>query len=664
MNELSDTRGVDSRTAVFDAVGSAQRALTALEEQLEGEGSDDPVTAAAITSTQRLLDRLAPRETKSEGIAAQGADVDIVFDVSDLLAYFPYNRAPTGIQRVQIEVITSVALARQGPGARLCRFLKETDRWTQVSLELFLDLCAASKSGSDALAKDWIATYDRLDAASRSGDIMPFQPGTVLVNLGSSWWLPNYFLQIRHLKKTMNVRYVPLIYDMIPATAPQYCMPELVTEFRAWLIGVLHHADYFLAISEATKRDLIELARKAGYEIAPDLVGVVPLDADFRGAGQSVSPGFSPPRMVPGRYVLFVSTFEMRKNQLGAIDAWRALINEYGEENVPQLVLVGKNGFLGNKVRERVQGDEVLKKRVTLLSGVDDEQLAGLYRHCLFTLYPSFYEGWGLPVTESLCYGKVPLVADGSSLPEAGGDFAEYFASGSGSEMLAKLRKLIFDERYRRSLERKIANGFRPRGWADIAVQIESHVQAWARGAHSPGEFELPIAQPGYYYELTGGTSRVSGSGMGSAEVFRHGLYWWEMEPWGSWSKPAGGELEMRIAGGGAVRLALELRGLPDKDCDVEIRSASGDILAGGLLHHDSVKWFFVDVAAGQEVVGIRIAGSEIGVDEEKERKLGVGLKGFFVIDQNDPAGRQTFYEAVALGNLHDLSFYRRRTGV
>jgi len=660
MNELSGTRISESRTAVIDAVDSARRALTSLLEQVEQDGANDPATAAAIASTQEVLDRLAPRSAGGNAFAASARGGDLVFDVSDLLAYFPYNRAPTGIQRVQMEVIASFIEGGTGPRPRLCRFLKETDRWSEVSGELFLGLCAASKSGSDALAKDWIATYDRLDAASRSGEIMPFAPGMILVNLGSSWWLPNYFLQIRHLKKTANIRYVPLIYDMIPAIAPQFCMPELVSGFNAWLVGVLDHADYFLAISEATKRDLIDLAKRAGHEIAPDQIGVVPLDADFRSGAKSGSP---PPRMVSGKYVLFVSTLELRKNQLGAIDAWRALINEYGAENVPQLVLVGKNGFLGNKVRERLQADEVLKKRVTLLSGVDDEQLAGLYRHCLFTLYPSNYEGWGLPVTESLCYGKVPLIADGSSLPEAGGGFAVYFAAGSGSELLGKLRKLISDEPYRKRLEQKIAKDFRPRAWTDIGAQIASLVRGWAERTDQPAEILPPLARRGFYYELSAGTSRTLWSGMGSAEMFRQGLYWWELEPWGSWSKPAGGGLQMRIAGDGPARLALELRGLPDKDCDVEIRSGGGDLLAGGVLHGDSVKWLLVDVPAGQEEVDIRIIGSEVGIDPdpENDRKLGVGLKGFFIIDQVDPDARARFYEAVALGNLHDLSFFRRR---
>lgn len=643
-----------------DAIDDARRALAALAGEVAAKGGGVGNTAALIACIQKILDPLASPLGGSEAAAASGQAADLAFDISDILAYFPYNRAPTGIQRVQMEVITSF-LDRDGEQVKLCRFLKESDRWAEVSITMFRDLCAASKAGADALAKDWLAAYERLDAASRSGDAISFKSGGVLVNLGSSWWLPNYFLQIRHLKATANIRYVPLIYDMIPAIAPQYCMPELVTEFATWLNGVLDHADYFLAISEATKRDLLELAARIGHEISPELVGVVPLDANFRGAASKPAQSAAPHPMVTGKYVLFVSTFEVRKNQLGALDAWRALINEHGVENVPQLVLVGKNGYLGTQVADRLNLDEGLRKRVTLLSGVDDDQLASLYRNCLFTLYPSSYEGWGLPVTESLCYGKVPLTADGSSLPEAGGTYAVYYTTGSGSEFLAKINKLIADEPYRKRLEQKIVKEFRPRSWADIARQIESLIDSWARRQEAPAEYRPQMAERGYYYELSGGTSRGLWKGMGSAEGFRQGMFWWEMEPWGSWSKPGGGGLAMRIAGDGAARLALELRGLPDRDCDVEIRSSDGDILSGGMLHLDSVKWFFVDVATGQDAVDIRILASDVGNDDKKGRKLGVGLKGFFIIDQADPTARSAFYEAVALGNLHDLSYFRRR---
>jgi glycosyltransferase involved in cell wall biosynthesis len=639
------------------AIEDAQHVLEGLGQ---GNAPLDPAAAYAIATARRALASLATqREAEANAETEPYTDVEFAFDVSDLLAYFPFNRAPTGIQRVQMEVINAFIDTPSGAGMRLCRFLKEADRWVEVPLEQFLTLCAASKTGSDAQAKDWLDAYNRLDAASRSRESATFRPGSVLVNLGSSWWLPNYFMQVRHLKSTMNVRYVPLIYDMIPAMAPQFCIPELVAEFITWLSGVLEHADYFLAISEATKKDLIELAARIGHEVPPDLVGVVPLDADYRSVTSEVAAAADAASPISRKYVLLVSTLEVRKNQLAALDAWRTLINQDGLDGTPQLVLVGKKGYLGNRIEERLQQDETLRKRVTVLSHVDDVQLAELYKHCLFTIYPSAYEGWGLPVTESLCYGKVPLIADGSSLPEAGGRFAVYFATGSGSDFLAKVRRLIADASYRQELERTIVSGFRARQWSDVAGQIEELLTRWT-DSFADHVWQPPVAHPGYYYGFGRGSSRAIWKGMGSAEYFRQGVSWWELEPWGCWSKAAGGGLQMRIDGDVPVRLALQLRGQPRSDTDIEIRSANGAVLVTSNIPQTQEKWIFVDFDRNA-VIDIRLVTNEVGGADQDHRRLGIGLMAFFVIDATDPDSRMKFIEGAALGSLHDLSYFRRQ---
>ncbi|MHA4875417.1 glycosyltransferase, partial [Enterococcus faecium] len=84
----------------------------------------------------------------------------------------------------------------------------------------------------------------------------------------------------------------------------------------------------------------------------------------------------------------------------------------------PDLVCVGGRGWLNDHVYAALDRDPELAEKVRIISGLTDSHLALLYSTCLFTVYLSTYEGWGLPVTESLCYGKVPLLSDTSSLPE------------------------------------------------------------------------------------------------------------------------------------------------------------------------------------------------------------------------------------------------------
>jgi glycosyltransferase involved in cell wall biosynthesis len=171
-------------------------------------------------------------------------------------------------------------------------------------------------------------------------------------------------------------------------------------------------------------------------------------------------------------FVLFVSTIESRRNHLLAFNTWLKLIKKWGLAATPTLVCVGKSGWMADVALACLESSDVLKQKVIMLSKSSDVELAALYRTCLLTIYPSFYEGWGLPVTEALCYGKVPLSSSVSSLPEAGGVFAEYFDIESERDFLEKLERLIFDPKYWSKKEEKIKTSFKPREWDEIAAEI------------------------------------------------------------------------------------------------------------------------------------------------------------------------------------------------
>ena len=484
----------------------------------------------------------------------------------------------------------------------------------------------------------------------------------MLVNIGTSWWLPNYFLYVRSAKITANIRYVPLIYDLIPALMPENCDPELVQEFIGWLIGVLDHADFYMTISQATRSDLMAFAKKVGRPISEDRIAVVPLDADFRGAEkQSLPTG----RRFSEDFVLFVSTLEARKNQLGALDAWATLIAKHGSEKVPRLVFVGKRGFKSDLILNRLETSADLRERVSILSGIEDVELQALYRDCLFTVYPSLYEGWGLPVTESLCYGKVPLIADNSSLPEAGGASALYFRTGSTSAMIAALERLILENGFRQDLEKAILRDFRPRSWSAVAAGFVGQVREWA--VTPVTQWHAPSVYPDMYYPLRRNHSMRVWPGMGSAEAFRYGLGWYKMEDHGCWTRQIGGELEMQISSSASRRLGFELFYLHRHDARYRLEIVGReDIFTEGSLDQEKVKWAFLDLPdmPPGKLIRIRLTTTVLHEPESgwtgDPRRLGVGLRGFFVFGA-EIASRINFIECVALGALCDLDFYRDR---
>ena len=234
-------------------------------------------------------------------------------------------------------------------------------------------------------------------------------------------------------------------------------------------------ADGYVAISEQTAADLRRFAAACGTPIDPAAITVMPLDVDFRTIARR-PPERSIAQLGLGdrRYVLMVSTLEPRKNHLGAFAAWQKLAVTLGDARMPRLVCVGGKGWLNADIHAALATTPRLAHHVRLLSGISDTELAMLYAGSLCTLYPSLYEGWGLPVTESLCYGKVPVISDTASMPEAGGTLAVYFDPHDPADIAARLLPLIHDDGVREAHEARIIATFRPRRWSAVADQIET----------------------------------------------------------------------------------------------------------------------------------------------------------------------------------------------
>jgi glycosyltransferase involved in cell wall biosynthesis len=101
-----------------------------------------------------------------------------------------------------------------------------------------------------------------------------------------------------------------------------------------------------------------------------------------------------------------------------------------------------------------------------------DSELAALYRGCRFTLFPSLYEGWGLPVTESLAFGKPPIISNSTSLPEAGGSLARYFDPENTTEAYRVIREVVEDQEGLRDWQARVARDFRPVPWDAAAAAV------------------------------------------------------------------------------------------------------------------------------------------------------------------------------------------------
>ncbi len=309
-----------------------------------------------------------------------------------------------------------------------------------------------------------------------------FAPGDVLLSPGGSWEDRSYLDVVEEWRRRVGLRLVPLVYDAIPHRFPQFFPAFFPPKFRAWLERLLGLADRFLTISEASRRDLRAFAED--NQISPPPIEVVRL-GDTLPTHCPVTP---PVKVLggggaPTPFVLTVGTVEVRKNHALVYQVWRRLIEERGPA-APPLVIAGRGGWLCNDLQDQLRDDPLVQGKIVLLKNLHDGELNWLYRNCLFTLYPSHYEGWGLPVCESLAHGKYCIASDRSSIPEIAGDLIDYHDPCDFAACKALVERALFDEAYRLGREAQIRQRYRKTSWADCAGAVGAILTEEVRQAH------------------------------------------------------------------------------------------------------------------------------------------------------------------------------------
>jgi glycosyltransferase involved in cell wall biosynthesis len=274
------------------------------------------------------------------------------------------------------------------------------------------------------------------------------------------------------------VRFAAIVYDLIPLTHPQWVGRGYGKVFQSWLGGVLENADLILTISSYSRSVLGSYAEK-GRMVVPR-TKVLPLGAGFR-ALPSPSFGTGAIADLPSVYVLYVSTLEPRKNHLLLVRVWRRLIEKHGERNVPSLVFVGRLGWMIDDLMVELERSGFLAGKIIRLSDLPDTALSEVYRRCLFSVFPSFVEGWGLPVTESLEQGKLCIASNRASIPEAGGDLVDYIDPDDEAGMVAALERAIFDGAYRSAREARIRAEYRPTSWTRCVEVLLGNLEQLSR---------------------------------------------------------------------------------------------------------------------------------------------------------------------------------------
>ncbi len=315
-----------------------------------------------------------------------------------------------------------------------------------------------------------------------AGDVFDREarPGDVLAVLGSPWFHPDYGALVARAQRERGLRFALLIYDLIPLRRPEFCDRGLIDLFARWVGQTLPLADIILTISRASAADVLRHAGDAAITLRT-VPRPIPMGTGFSRPALPAGPRSArlPP---PGSYALIVSTIEARKNHVLLFRVWRRLLDEMPRAAVPTLVFAGRVGWLVADLMQQMRNAGFLGGKIRIVEDPTDGELAQLYDGCLFTLFPSFHEGWGLPVTESLAFGRPCVVAEATSLPEAGGTLARYFDPDSASDALRVIREIIEDRPALDRWQRQVIETFKPVPWTAAADAVLAAVTAPAAG--------------------------------------------------------------------------------------------------------------------------------------------------------------------------------------
>jgi glycosyltransferase involved in cell wall biosynthesis len=297
---------------------------------------------------------------------------------------------------------------------------------------------------------------------------------------------------------------------MIPLLFPEWFPAADAAMVRLYWSKILPIADLVICNSRVVENDMRAIAEALGVRVpasavaplgfdlpavadAPDVLptglpavatvpGVLPAASPAEATAPGVLPA-GPPAVVAasavlpaaleaGRYALVVSTIEPRKGHALLLDVWeRLLARDIPQRHGFRLVFVGRPGWHVDDVLRRIAA---LSRGGTLLplQGVGDAELDALYRGAAFCLYPSLYEGFGLPIIEAFARGKAVIASTGGAVPETAGDLAPCLDPTDAAAWEQALADWIERPEFRADYEARIRAGFSHPTWVAAAAHI------------------------------------------------------------------------------------------------------------------------------------------------------------------------------------------------
>lgn len=268
-----------------------------------------------------------------------------------------------------------------------------------------------------------------------------FAKGDRLFIPWGEWWDPHFIAKLEQVHGN-GAKLVQILHDMSPIVVPQFSNSGNATEtYPLYCRRIFPIADLILSVSQNSKRDATNWLRANKLKVPRIEVFRLGDSIEIAKPMPSKDPAFRTSGLSGNDFIMMVGTFELKKNHMLLYYVYK-LAQARGIV-LPKLVIVGRRGWMTEATYELMTKDPEVKDQFVFLHDTSDEELSWLYDKCLFTVLPSLYEGWGIPIAESVARGVPCICSNTSSMVEVAEGYVSHFSPLSSDECLAAIQQLL-----------------------------------------------------------------------------------------------------------------------------------------------------------------------------------------------------------------------------
>ena len=352
------------------------------------------------------------------------------------------GRLPTGVDRVSLAYVAHFADRARA----VVRYRNRTLLFSQSDSQyLFSILLNPSFSFNQAVR--WLITR----ACFKYHSNKKFA-GAFLLNTGHNGLeKAAYPGQLRR----QGVKPLFLVHDLIPITHAEYCRPNELNKHATRMSNVLDLATGVITNSRATLHELEKYALRTARHMPPSIAAQL-------AAAPLPSPSDIRPLSAP--YFVVLGTIEPRKNHWLLLQLWRKLVEKLGEQ-APRLIVIGQRGWECENVIDLLERCDTLRGFVYELPTCSDAELATYLHHAQALLFPSFAEGYGMPLVEALSLGAPVVASDLPVFREIAGGVPDYLDPLDGMGWMKKIEAYSTSDSPERVAQLDRIKGYAPPSW-------------------------------------------------------------------------------------------------------------------------------------------------------------------------------------------------------